>query len=158
MTNTKIIKKSAFTVLGLGTTLSGDYQQLPAQKKAFWEQVTTDGRLATLKQQAQNTLEFAVNEAIDGAMHFYAGVQTAAEVSVGTDQREIHFPASEYLVVSGQAKSVPELFASLEGLAFGQALPSLTDKAYVGGPNATVITAKQADGVTGELWIPVVSK
>ncbi|MFC6181583.1 effector binding domain-containing protein [Lactiplantibacillus daowaiensis] len=159
MTNYEIATKDGFTVLGLGTTLSGDYQQLPAQKQAFWQQVTTTPRYQALKASAKNAWEFAVNEAIDGVMYFYAGVQTATDVQPAADtERAIQFPTSSYLIVKGTADTAINLFGQLEGAAFGQILPSLTDQAYVGGPNATVITTSTPEQVTGELWIPITNK
>ena len=158
MTKSQIIKKAAFTVLGLGTTLSGDYQELPSQKRAFWQTVHEDGRFTSLMTLAQNQQQFAVNEAIDGKMFFYAGVQTDANVSVGETQRAISFPASDYLVVTGEAASETALFELLEGQSFGEVLPSLSGYAYVGGPNATVITTHQDNQVQGEMWIPIVTK
>lgn len=159
MSNYEISAKPAFTVLGLGTILTGDYRQIPAQKQTFWQQVTTDGRYQALQQQAQNALQFAVNEAVDGVMHFYAGVQTAADVTTDSaDERAIQFPASDYLVVTDSADTALDLFNQLEGAAFGQILPSLTDQAYVGGPNTSVITATTATEVKGELWVPLSAK
>ncbi|ETY74373.1 effector binding domain-containing protein [Lactiplantibacillus fabifermentans] len=157
MNNYEITTKAAFTVLGIGTTLAGSYQELPAQKQAFWTKTVTTPRYQTLRDNAQNAYEFAVNEAIDGKMYYYAGVQTDMQPTTD-EERAIQFPASDYLVVQGQADTALNLFAQLEGAAFGQVLPSLTDQAYVGGPNATVITAKAHDQVTGEMWIPLAHK
>jgi len=158
MSNYEITPKAAFTVLGLGTTLTGAYQELPIQKQQFWQAVTTDGRYQALQKQAQNTLQFAVNEAVNNEMRFYAGVQTAPDATLPTDTTElrlIQFPASDYLVVTGTAATATDLFSQLEGVAFGQALPSLTDQAYVGGPNTAVITATTATQVQGEMWVPL---
>lgn len=115
MTNYEIQSKTAFAVLGLGTTLTGDYQALPAQKQAFWEKVNADGQLTTLAQRAQNELKFAVNEAINGEMHYYAGVQVAADTPTsGAAMRLIQFPAGNYLVIRGSAATAFELFSQLE--------------------------------------------
>ncbi len=158
MTNYTITNKDSFSVLGIGTTLTGDYSTLPQKKAEFWNNVNQDGSFDQIKKNASNDLEFSVNEAINGEMHYYAGVQVSDGVSADeNNMRLIQFPASEYLVVTGQADSENELFSSLEGQTFGQVLPELTDRAYVGGPNTVVITSK-TDGVQGEMWVPVSPK
>lgn len=157
MTDYQITSKDVFTVLGIGTTLTGDYSEIPAQKQTFWDTISKDGRWTNLLKQAKNNLQFAVNEAIDGAMHYYAGVETN-DAPTKDDERAVQFPSSEYLVVSGEADTALNLFNQLEGAAFGEVLPSLNDKAYVGGPNAAVITGNTDDGVKGEMWIPLSDK
>ncbi|WP_047999711.1 GyrI-like domain-containing protein [Lactiplantibacillus herbarum] len=158
MANYEIITKPTFTVLGIGTVLTGDYQTLPAQKQSFWQQTTTNDQYTQLVTQAQNSLKFAVNEAVNGEMRYYAGVQVANSAISTGQLRAIVFPDSDYLVVRGQAATDLELFAQLEGATFGEVLPQLTDQAYVGGPNTTVITSHTADQVQGEMWVPVTAK
>lgn len=159
MADFKIETKPAFTVLGLGTILSGEYAQLGAQKAAFWQQVGDQAAFVALGQTAINEKVFAVNEAINNEFHYYAGRQTAADVQVdNADLRAIQFPAGDYLVVTATAPDQMSLFNTLEGLAFGKVLPTLTDYAYVGGPNTAVMTDQQATSVSGEMLIPLTHK
>ncbi|WP_100489332.1 GyrI-like domain-containing protein [Sporolactobacillus pectinivorans] len=154
----EIQTKEAFTVLGYGTRLPGDYAQIPAAKAAWWQTVINDGRWDQLKNLADNDLEFAVNEAVNNEMWYYSGVQSNAELPDGKDSRAIQFPAGEYLVIAGSADNEGQLFGQLEGAAFGEVLSNVTDFAYVGGPNTSVKTSEIDGKVSGEIWIPVVRK
>ncbi|WP_252898945.1 effector binding domain-containing protein [Secundilactobacillus odoratitofui] len=115
-----------------------------------------DGRLKQLTDLAPESNLFAINEAYQDEMWYYAGVKSDAEAPAGA--RSIAFPDAQYLVVTGTAATPGELFGRLEGEAFGQVLPSNDEYAYVGGPNASVELGTDADGVHGELWIPVQAK
>lgn len=99
---------------------------------------------------------FAVNEAVNNKMMYYAGVMTDEALPEAT--RVIQFPKGEYLVVKGEGKTADELNHMLTGIAFGQVLPEAKDIAYVGGPNATVEMGERNGLVFGEMWIPVVRK
>ncbi|MCM3400971.1 GyrI-like domain-containing protein [Cytobacillus oceanisediminis] len=152
-------EKESFTVLGIGTELKSDYTDyagINKEKADFWEAVSQDGRLDTLKAIAANDYIFAVNEAVNNKMMHYAGVMTDA--SVEEEARVIQFPKGEYLVVKGEGKTADELNTKLTGIAFGQVLPEAKDFAYVGGPNATVEMEQRNSLVFGEMWIPVVRK
>lgn len=152
-------EKDSFIVLGIGTELKSDYTDyigINKEKESFWRTVEQDGRLNTLKSIAANNYIFAVNEAINHKMMYYAGVMT--ESLIPEEHRVIHFPKGPYLVVKGEAKSADELSSMLTGVAFGQALPSTNDYAYVGGPNATVVMDQRDGAVYGEMWVPVVKK
>jgi len=152
-------EKESFTVLGIGTELKSDYTDyagINKEKAAFWSAVEQDGRLDTLKSIAANDYIFAVNEAVNNKMMYYAGVMTEASLPEAT--RVIQFPKGEYLVVKGEGKTGDELSNMLTGIAFGQVLPEANDFAYVGGPNATVEMGQRDGHVYGELWIPVVRK
>ncbi|WHY85747.1 GyrI-like domain-containing protein [Neobacillus novalis] len=152
-------EKDSFTVLGFGTELTSDYTDfagLNKEKSDFWQAVSQDGRLDTLKTLATNDYVFAVNEAVNNKMMHYAGVMT--EKSVPEATRVIQFPKGEYLVVKGEGKTADELSNTLTGIAFGQALPEAKNVAYVGGPNATVEMGQRNGLVFGEMWIPVVRK
>ncbi|WP_042147938.1 GyrI-like domain-containing protein [Paucisalibacillus sp. EB02] len=159
MANFTLEEKESFTVLGFGTELKSDYTDyvgINKEKSDFWQAVNEDGRIDTLKSLAKNDYIFAVNEAVNNKMMYYAGVMT--EESLPEATRVIQFPKGEYLVVKGEGKTGEELSNTLTGIAFGQALPEAKDVAYVGGPNATV-EMEQRDGlVYGEMWIPVVRK
>lgn len=150
--------KSAFTILGFGRTVQygegvDKFAQITRQKQQLWNDVTADGRLKQLTDLAPDSNLFAVNEAYQNEMWYYAGVESSADAPANA--RAISFPDSEYLVVTGAAENPGQLFAMLEGEAFGKALGEIGDYAYVGGPNAAV-TLGEADGmVTGEMWIPV---
>ncbi|WP_244869232.1 GyrI-like domain-containing protein [Paenibacillus lactis] len=146
-------------VLGIGTELQSDYTDyagINKEKADFWEAVKQDGKLDTLKAVAANDYIFAVNEAVNNKMMYYAGVMTEASIPEAT--RAIQFPKGEYLVVKGEAQSADELSQMLTGIAFGQALPETQEVAYVGGPNATVEMGQRNGLVFGEMWIPVVRK
>ncbi len=152
-------EKYSFTVLGFGTELKSDYTDfagLNKEKSDFWQAVSQDGRLDTLKAIATNDYVFAVNEAVNHKMMHYAGVMTVA--SAPEEARVIPFPKGEYLVVKGEGKTADELNNKLAGLAFGQVLPEAKNFAYVGGPNATVEMGQRNGLVFGEMWIPVVRK
>ena len=159
MANFTLEEKDSFIVIGLGTELKSDYTDyagINKEKSDFWEAVSQDGRLDTLKAMASNDYIFAVNEAVNNKMMHYAGVMT--EAAAPEEARVIQFPKGKYLVVKGEAQSADELNNMLAGIAFGQALPEAKDYAYVGGPNTTVETGQRDGLVVGEMWIPVVQK
>ncbi|VDG20894.1 hypothetical protein [Lactobacillus koreensis] [Lactiplantibacillus mudanjiangensis] len=156
MANYQIETKPAFAVLGLETTLTGDYLKMGQQKAAFWDQINAAHSLAALA--GVNDFEFAVNESINGVLHYYAGRQIDPATVATTGQRLIEFPAGNYLVITATADDQMALYNALEGLAFGQILPTLTDYAYVGGPNTAVKTTTTSTGVSGEMWVPLVEK
>lgn len=159
MTNYTLEEKDSFIVLGIGTELQSDYTDyagINKEKADFWEAVKQDGSLDTLKAVAANDYIFAVNEAVNNKMMYYAGVMT--ETSLPEATRVIQFPKGEYLVVKGEGNTADELSNILTGIAFGQVLPEAQNFAYVGGPNATVEMGQRDGLVFGELWIPVVRK
>lgn len=159
MTNYTLEEKDSFIVLGIGTELQSDYTDyagINKEKADFWEAVKQDGSLDTLKAVAANEYIFAVNEAVNNKMMYYAGVMT--ETSLPEATRVIQFPKGEYLVVKGEGSTADELSNKLTGIAFGQVLPEAQNFAYVGGPNATVEMGQRDGLVFGELWIPVVRK
>ncbi|MGC6589775.1 GyrI-like domain-containing protein [Paenibacillus sp. Dod16] len=159
MTNYTLEEKDSFIVLGIGTELQSDYTDyagINKEKADFWEAVKQDGSLETLKAVAANDYIFAVNEAVNNKMMYYAGVMT--ETSLPEATRVIQFPKGEYLVVKGEGNTADELSNKLTGIAFGQVLPEAQNFAYVGGPNATVEMGQRDGLVFGELWIPVVRK
>lgn len=159
MTNYTLEEKDSFIVLGIGTELKSDYTDyagINKEKADFWEAVKQDGSLDTLKAVAENDYIFAVNEAVNNKMMYYAGVMTDASLPEAT--RVIQFPKGEYLVVKGEGKTAVELSNTLTGIAFGQVLPEAQNIAYVGGPNATVEMGERNGLVFGEMWIPVVRK
>jgi len=159
MADYTIEQKDSFTILGFGIELKSNYSDfagLNKEKLDFWQAVNQDGRLVTLKALATNDYIFAVNEAVNNKMMFYAGVMT--EASAPGAARVIQFPKGEYLVVKGEGKTVDELNNTLSGLAFGQVLQEAKDFAYVGGPNTTALMGQRNGFVFGEIWIPVVRK
>ena len=152
-------EKASFTVLGFGTELKSyytDFAGLNKEKSDFWQTISQDGRLETLKAMATNDYVFTVNEAVNNKMMHYAGVIT--EASAPEEARVIQFPKGEYLVVKGEGKTAGELNNKLAGLAFGQVLPEAKNFAYVGGPNTTVEMGQRNGLIYGEMWIPVVKK
>lgn len=156
---TYILEKDSFIVLGIGTELKSDYTDyagINKEKLNFWQSVEQDGRLDTLKAIATNNYIFAVSEAVNHKMMFYAGVMT--EATVPEEHRVIQFPKGHYLIVKGEGKTADELSSKLTGIAFGQVLPAADDFAYVGGPNAMVEMGQRDGLVFGEMWIPVVKK
>lgn len=159
MTDYTLEEKDSFTVLGFGTELKSNYTDfagLNKEKSDFWQSISQDGRLDTLKSIATNDYIFAVNEAVNNRMLHYACVMTDA--SAQEEARVIQFPKGEYLVVKGEGKTAIELSNNLSGLAFGQVLPEAKNFAYVGGPNATALMGQRNGLVFGEIWIPVVRK
>lgn len=151
--------KDSFNVIGLGVELKSDYTDyagINKEKSEFWQAVSQDGRLDYLKGIANNDYIFAVNEAVNGKMMFYAGVMT--EAAAPEEARVIHFPKGEYLVVRGEEATADELNNKLAGVAFGQALPEAQHFAYVGGPNASALMGQRNGLFFGEMWIPVVKK
>ncbi|MGG3892055.1 GyrI-like domain-containing protein [Metabacillus fastidiosus] len=154
-------EKDSFTVLGFGTELKSDYTDfagLNKEKSDFWQAFSQDGRLDTLKSISANDYVFAVNEAVNNKMMYYAGVMTEAPAPALGESRIIQFPKGEYLVVKGEGKTADELNNKLTGVAFGQVLSEAKNFAYVGGPNATVEMGQRNGLVFGEMWIPVVRK
>jgi predicted transcriptional regulator YdeE len=159
MANYTLEEKEGFTVIGLGTELKSDYTDyagIHKEKADFWQAVSEDGRLDTLKGMASNDFIFAVNEAVNNKMMHYAGVMT--EESAPEEARVIQFPKGEYIVVKGEGKSADDLNNKLAGIAFGQVLPEASNVAYVGGPNASVEIERRNGLIYGEMWIPVVRK
>ncbi|MHA7965040.1 GyrI-like domain-containing protein [Paenibacillus sp. CAU 1782] len=159
MANYTIEAKESFTVLGMGTDLKSDYTDyagINKEKQEFWHAVKQDGRLDALKAVAANDYIFAVSEAVNHKMMYYAGVMTDASLPEAT--RVIQFPKGEYLVVEGEAETSDALGNQLTGIAFGQVLPEAKDFAYVGGPNTTVEMGQRDGLVFGEVWIPIVRK
>lgn len=159
MANYTLEEKESFTVLGMGTDLKSDYTDyagINKEKLDFWQTVKQDGRLDALKAVAANDYIFAVSEAVNHKMMYYAGVMTDATLPEAS--RIIQFPKGEYLVVKGEAETADALSNTLTGIAFGQVLPGATDFAYVGGPNATVEMGQRDGLLFGEMWIPVVRK
>lgn len=165
MANYQLEEKEGFIVYGLGTELKSDYTDyagINKEKSDFWQAVHHDGRLDTLKSMAANDYVFAVNEAVNNKMMYYAGVLTESSApgsaSAAEGSRVIQFPKGEYLVVKGEGPTADALSNQLAGIAFGQVLPEVSHVAYVGGPNATVIMGQREGQVFGEMWIPVVRK
>ena len=154
-------EKDSFNVVGFGTELKShytDFAGLNKEKSDFWQAVSIDGRLETLKAIATNDYIFAVNEAVNNKMMHYAGVMAEASAVAPEGSRVIQFPKGEYLVVKGEEKTADELNNKLAGVAFGQVLPEVKNFAYVGGPNTMVEMGERNDLVFGEMWIPVVKK
>jgi predicted transcriptional regulator YdeE len=159
MTNYSIEQKDSFTVLGIGTELKShytDFEGINREKTDFWTAIKENGTFDTLISVASNDYVFAVNEAVNNKMMYYAGV--LAEKSIPEATRMIQFPKGEYIVVKGEAQNAEELSNMLTGIAFGQVLPETNDVAYVGGPNTTVEMGERNGLVYGEMWIPVVRK
>ncbi|MCM3024200.1 GyrI-like domain-containing protein [Heyndrickxia ginsengihumi] len=154
-------EKDSFIVFGLGTELKShytDFAGINKEKADFWQAVSQDGRLDTLKAMAINDYIFAVNEAVNNKMMYYAGVMVEDSTPTLEESRVIQFPKGQYLVVKGEAQTADELNNKLTGIAFGQVLPEVKNVAYVGGPNATVKMGERNGFVYGEMWIPVVEK
>lgn len=146
---------------GIGTELRSDYTDyvgINKEKSDFWHSIRQDGRLDALQSVAVNDYVFAVNEAVNHKMMYYAGVMTDAPPPASEGSRLIQFPKGEYLVVKGEATTTDELSNQLAGVAFGQVLPEVNHVVYVGGPNAAVIMGQRDGAVFGEMWIPVVRR
>jgi predicted transcriptional regulator YdeE len=161
MVNYTLEEKDSFTVIGLGIELKShytDYTGINKEKSDFWQAVSQDGRLETLKAMAINDYVFAVNEAVNNKLMHYAGVIAKPSSPVPDEARVIQFPKGEYLVVKGEGETSNEMENKLTGIAFGQVLPEAKNFAYVGGPNTMVEMGEQNGLLFGEMWIPVVRK
>ncbi|TMU85829.1 AraC family transcriptional regulator [Bacillus sp. BHET2] len=161
MAEYRLEEKDSFIVIGLGTDLKSDYTDfagLNKEKADFWQAVSEDGRLDTLKSLAANDYIFAVNEAVNQKMMHYAGVLADETSPVPDEARVIQFPKGEYVVVNGEGETAEELNNKVTAIAFGQVLPEAEDVAYVGAPNATVEMGHRDGKIFGEMWIPVVRK
>ena len=156
MADYTIETKAAFTVLGIGTVLTGGFPEMGQQKTDFWQKINAEHALDKLT--GLNDYPFAVNEAVNGEFHYYAGREVVADTEAAAGQRLIEFPAGKYLVTKGTAADQMGLYNALEGPAFGEILPQLTDYAYVGGPNTSYMTGTTADGVVGKMLVPLVEK
>jgi len=158
MSNYKIEHKPAFVLAGYGFTIQADFtdfQKLAEEKVSFWAGLQADGRFDKLKKLAKTPLEWSVNEVFQGQPWNYFAVEPSSDVEYAS--RMIEFPDSDYLVIEGQGEK-EGIFDQLSGQAFGQVLPSLTDYAYIGGPNGTFREALADGTYRGEIWIPVVAK
>ncbi|WP_252903874.1 effector binding domain-containing protein [Secundilactobacillus oryzae] len=82
-------------------------------------------------------------------MMYYFGVE--ADQALPDVTRNVEFPDGKYVVIEGSANE-------LTGAMFGQVLNEVSDYAYVGGPNAVVVTEQGADQVSGKMIVPVVAK
>lgn len=159
MADYQIETKKAFTILGLGTTLSGNFSEMAQQKSDWWQKITSGLELETLEVEAVNNNLYAVNEAQDNEYHYYVGREVASDAkTMETNQTIINFPAGDYVVIKAVAATPVELFSLLEEKAFGEILPEISDYTYVGGPNATVLTGVEDLKAFGEIWIPVTAK
>lgn len=159
MANYDIVDKKAFTVVGIGTELTSDYMDqagLDKEKEVFFTQSHEDGTVDNLKTIAKNDYLFAVNEAVDNKMMHYVGVESDEEYPEAT--RMIQFPEGKYVIVPGEANTAYELANTLTMRTFGEVLMEEQEYAYVGGPNAAVITGEADGKFIGEMWIPVVKQ
>lgn len=154
-------EKDSFIVVGLGTELRSEYTDfvgINKEKSDFWQAISQDGRLDTLKAIATNDCIFAVNEAVNNKMMHYAGVMTEVSKQAPEEARMIQFPQGKYLVVKGEGETTDDLNNKLTGAAFSQILPKVKNFSYVGGPNAVVEMGQRNGLIFGEMWIPVVRK
>ncbi|MDR0199218.1 MAG: GyrI-like domain-containing protein [Streptococcaceae bacterium] len=154
MTDYTIEHKEAFTLTGYGFGIEGDFAGAAKLKQDFLATITNDGRLEALQKASTDGFDWSVNDVYQGKPHTYFAVATAEKLQ---STRVIDFPAGDYVVIPGVADK-SSFFDTLAGIAFGQVLPTITNYAYVGGPNATW-RKENADGTCeGEIWIPVVTK
>lgn len=159
MTKFDYLDKEGFTVAGIGVELKSDYMDqegIRQEKRQFYDRVKSDGTIERLRSIAKNDLLFVVNEAVDNKMMHYIGVETDEELPEAT--RSIQFPKGKYIAVKAEAASEYELADKLTQLAFGDVLYQESEYAYVGGPNAAVITGENNGNLVGEMWIPVVKQ
>lgn len=157
MTTYQIETKEQFTVVGLELTIKSqfnDFAGISREKADFWQRIEADGALAELKSGAKDDCLYAVNEAVNNKMMYYAAVLPKND-TLRADRR-IDFPSGPYLVVTGSAMSQDELAGQLTGAVFGEILPQLTSHRYVGGPNAIQIQT-DGDQFKGVALVPVVA-
>lgn len=161
MANFSIEEKESFTVFAIGTELKSDYKDhagLVREKEGFWREITEDGRLEMLKTIAANDYLFAINEAYDNKMMYYAGVLPDKPIPIPEVDRSIDFPEGEYVVVKGEERTFEELHNNLTSITFGEALAEAKEVEYIGGPNAVVVMGQREGKLFGEMWIPVIRK
>ena len=161
MANYTIEEKEKFTVLAIGTELKSDYKDhagLVREKEEFWREITEDGRLEKLKTIAVNDYLFAINEAYDNKMMYYAGVISEKSIPIPEVDRSIDFPEGEYVVVKGEERTFEELNNNLTNITFGEVFSEAKEVEYIGGPNAVVVMGQRKGMLYGEMWIPVIRK
>ncbi|MQW23384.1 MULTISPECIES: GyrI-like domain-containing protein [unclassified Lactococcus] len=158
MSEYQLIHHGAFRLVGYGFTIQSNFQEmeaLKAEKENFWQGLKSDGRFDQLKKIAKDEREWSVNEVYQGKPWNYFAVQTS---KIPTDiTRIIEFPESDYIVVAGEGAK-DELFDELTYRAFSSVLTTITDYAYIGGPNATFRVQNEDGNYSGEFWVPVVKK
>ncbi|CAM3592944.1 GyrI-like domain-containing protein [Paenibacillus lupini] len=158
MTEYTIEHKKSFTLTAYGFSIQSNFQDMTAlqkEKSEFWGRLKADGRFAKLKDAAKDEREWSVNEVYQGKPWNYFAVEAGKLVNDAT--RMIEFPESEYIVVAGNGDK-ETLFDQLTYLAFGEVLSTITDYAYIGGPNATYRKDNSNGTFYGEFWVPVVKK
>ena len=144
--------RDAFTVSAATIPVSPPFDQIPAQKKAFWAKIKTDGTFAALKATNPDGI-YSVNVADQNGMTFGVGVVTGKAVPGTT---AIPFAAGDYLVLNASGAHPGDVSADLENQAFQQVLPTLDGYKYVGGPNCIV---QRFDGHAwiGQMLVPLVT-
>ena len=75
-----------------------DFTAISKEKSEFWQAVSQDGRFDTLRAIATNDYVFAVNEAVNNKLMYYAGVM-AEESAAPKEARVIQFPKGEYQTI-----------------------------------------------------------
>ncbi|HAT54382.1 MAG TPA: hypothetical protein DCW31_03930, partial [Lactobacillus sp.] len=112
----EMVKKSAFSVLSLETQVHGDDNEMPVQKRAFWQSVNNDGSFDALDKSAVNSYIFGTNEFVNDSANYDIGRQVDADTKAEQNgQRIINFPAGDYLVVHDTIDTnMMDLFMKLE--------------------------------------------
>jgi len=157
MNNFKIEKKQPFRVIGFKTTLNNDTNihspQFSNQKTIFFKSVIDNGQITGLRPYAESSYGYAVVAKENGSVHYYAGIQSSKPLPEHTD--EVHFPESEYLILSGSGGLSRLAFDKLEDQAFGSLLTDEYEYVYSGAPIAEVLLNGNPIDAEVEVWIPV---
>jgi len=157
MNNFKIEMKQAFRVIGFKTTLNNGTTihspQFSNQKTIFFKSIIDNGQIADLRPYAESPYGYAAVAKENGTIHYYAGIQSSKPLPEHAD--EVHFPESEYLILSGSGGLSRLAFDKLEDQAFDSLLIDEYEYEYSGAPIAEVLLNGNPTDAEVEVWIPV---
>ena len=157
MNSFKLETKMAFRVIGFKTTLlEGTHvysPQFSGQKTTFFKELIAGGQMASLRPYADSGYGYAAVAEEDGQICYYAGVQSDQPLPEHAVQ--VHFPAGEYLILSGSGGLSRLAFDRLEDQAFGSLLTAEFEYEYSGAPIAEVLLNGDPMDAEVEVWVPV---
>ncbi|KKO55459.1 effector binding domain-containing protein [Paenibacillus sp. DMB20] len=157
MNNFKIEKKQAFRVIGFKTILNDGTNihspQFSSQKTSFFKSVMDNGQIASLRPYAESPYGYAAVAKENGYVNYYAGVQSSKPLP--EHAVEVHFPESEYLILSGSGGLSRFAFDKLQDQAFGSLLTDEYEYEYSGAPIAEVLLNGNPTDAEVEVWVPV---
>ena len=153
----KVEKKEAFRVIGFNTILAeGTSIHSPlysSPKTDFFKSVIENGQMAALRPLSESPYGYAAVAVENGNVHYYAGVRSSRPLP--EHAAEVHFPESEYLIVSGSGGLSRLAFDRLEDQIFGVLLTDTSEYAYTGAPIAEILLNGNPADAEVEVWVPV---